>query len=146
MIDMALLAKETVAFLAPFLPQLLKAGESVAEGGAKLGQAAGGGAWEVAKKLWATLSPSVEAKPGTKEAVEEVKANPKDEDAQAALRLQLKKLFAEDETLAREILKIQKEAQEAGVNVAAIGDGSVAVGGNVSGSVINTGNRNRINK
>ncbi|MDX6405100.1 MAG: hypothetical protein QOH70_2555 [Blastocatellia bacterium] len=145
MLDYVLLAKETVAFLAPFLPHLINVGEKVAEeAGKKLGEQAGGGAWETAKALWSRLRPKVETKPASHEAVHEVVSNPKDEDALAALRLQLKKLFAEDESLASEVFKIQKEAQKAGVNVAAIGEGSVAVGGNVNSSVINTGNRNKI--
>jgi hypothetical protein len=142
MLDLIMLAKETAGFLAPFLPYLLKAGESVAEeAGKKLGDQSGGGVWETAKALWARLSPKVEAKPATHEAVQEVAANPADEDARAALRLQLKKLFTEDESLANEILKIQKDAQKAGINVAAIGERSIAIGGNVSGSTISTGDQ-----
>jgi hypothetical protein len=142
MLDFILLAKETVAFLAPFLPYLVKAGEGAAEdAGKKLGELAGGGAWEKAKALWARLRPSVDAKTTTQEAVQEVVANPQDDDARAALRLQLKRLFTEDKSLAEEIFALQKEAQKAGVNVAAIGERSVAIGGNVSGTTIITGDR-----
>jgi hypothetical protein len=142
MLDFIMLAKETVAFLAPFLPYLVKAGEGAAEEvGKKLGEAGGGGAWEKAKALWARLRPSVEAKTTTQEAVQELAANPQDDDARAALRVQLKKLFTEDESLAQEISKLQKEVQKAGVNVAAIGERSVAIAGNVTGTTIITGDR-----
>ena len=61
--------EEAVAFLAPFLPYLLKVGENAAEeAGKKLGQQAGGGAWEKAKALWAKLRPKAEAKDAAQEA------------------------------------------------------------------------------
>lgn len=145
MLDLIALTKETVTFLAPFLPYLVKAGENVAEeAGKKLGEQAGGGAWGAAKALWAKLRPHVEAKSVAQEAVQEVATNPKDEDAQAALRLQLKKIFNEDESLAQEVFKIQNEAKKAGVNVAALGNRSVAIGGDVSGTTIVTGDKNKI--
>src|ERR1051325_6833240 len=144
MIDIADAAKETVTLLAPFLPYLLKAGEGFAdEAGKKLGEEAGGGAWEKAKNLWSRLRPKVELKPAALEAVEDVATNPNDEDAVAALRNQLKKLLTEDKSLAEEILKIQDEMRRDGVNVSAIGERSVAIGGNVSGSTIITGDTNK---
>jgi hypothetical protein len=147
MLDVVVLSKEIVTFLAPFLPYLLKAGEGAAEeAGKKLGEKAGGGAWDKAKALWAKLRPKAEAKPAAQEAVEEVAASPKDEDARAALRLQLKKLLAEDESLAREVFEMHEGARKAGVNVAAIGDRSVAIGGGVSGSNIITGDSNKISR
>lgn len=145
MLDLVVLVKETVTFLAPFLPYLLKAGEGAAEeAGKKLGEKAGGGAWDKAKALWAKLRPSAEVKPAAQEAVQGVAAAPEDEDARAALRVQLKKLLAEDESLAREVSEMQREMRQAGVNIAAIGDRSVAIGGNVSGSNIITGDQNRL--
>lgn len=145
MLDLVTLAKETVTFLAPFLPYLLKAGEGAAEeAGKQLGEKAGGGAWDKAKALWAKLHPKTEAKSAVKEAVQEVAAAPDDEDARAALRLQLKKILAEDESMAQEISEMQREMRRAGVNVAAIGERSVAIGGNVSGSNIMTGDQNGI--
>lgn len=147
MLDLVALAKETVTFLAPFLPYLLKAGEGAAEeADKKIGEKAGGGAWEKAKDLCAKLRPRAEAKHAAQEAVQEVAAAPEDEDARAALRLQLKKLFAEDESLAKEVSEMQGQLRQAGVNVAAIGDRSVAIGGNVSGSTIVTGNENKVGK
>ncbi len=136
------LIQQLVAFLAPFLPHLLKLGERVAEeAGKKLGEAV----WETAKALWAKLRPRVEAKPAAQEAAQEVAAQPDDPDAQAALRLQLKKLLAEDPALAEEIARLWGEAQAAGVTVVAAGERSVAIGGSVRGSVIITGDRNKVN-
>jgi hypothetical protein len=140
MLDVLLLAKEAVTFLAPFLPYLIKSGEALAEeAGKKVGEQAGGGAWEKAKTLWAKLRPKVETKPAAREALEDLVANPNDEDTRAALRMQLRKLFVEDELFAQEIAKIQNDVKQSGVNVAAIGDRSVAIGGPVSNTTIMTG-------
>ncbi len=97
--DVSVLAKDVAAFLTPFLPYLLKAGEKAAE---KAGEKMGAGAWERARTLWGTLRPKVEARPAAQEAVQDVAQSPADPDAQAALRLQLKKILAEDPTLAAE--------------------------------------------
>lgn len=142
--DIQTLAQQIVPFLAPFLPYLLKAGEKAAEeAGKKLGAAA----WEKAKALWAQLRPKVEAKPAAREAVQDVAAYPKDEDARAALRLQLRKLLAEDPALAAEVARLWEGAQATGATVTTVtaaGDRSVAVGGDVRDSTIITGNRNEV--
>lgn len=141
--DIQTLAQQIVPFLAPFLPYLLKAGEKAAEeAGKKLGAAA----WEKAKALWAQLRPKVEAKPAAREAVQDVAAYPKDEDARAALRLQLRKLLAEDPALAAEVARLWEEVQAAGVVnlVIAKGDRSVAIGGHVHDSTIVTGDQNQV--
>jgi hypothetical protein len=144
MVDVLLLAKESVAFLAPFLPYLIKSGEALAEeAGKKLGEQAGAGAWEKAKSLFGKLLPKVESKPAAREALEDVAANPNDEDTRAALRSQLKKLFAEDEAFAQEVQKIQNDVKQSGVNVAAIGERSVAIGGPVNNTTIITGDSNK---
>lgn len=144
--DIQTLAQQIVPFLAPFLPYLLKAGEKAAEeAGKKLGAAA----WEKAKALWAQLRPKVEAKPAAREAVQDVAAYPKDEDARAALRLQLRKLLAEDPALAAEVARLWEGAQATGATVTTVtaaGDRSVAVGGDVRGSTIITGNRNEVKR
>jgi hypothetical protein len=108
-VDIQTLAKEVVAFLAPFLPYLVMAGgEAAKEAGKKFGEAA----WEQAKALWGKLRPKVEAKPAAQEAVQDAAAAPQDEDAQAALRLQLRKLLAEDETLAGEVTRLVQEGSQ----------------------------------
>lgn len=116
-------------------------GEQAAE---EAGQRLGAAAWEHAKALWGRLRPKVESKPALQEAVQDAATDPQDEDAIAALRLQLKKLLAEDPALAEEIARLWSEAQSAGVPVTTIADRSVAAGGNVTGSVIVTGDKNRV--
>jgi len=129
------------AFLAPFLPYLIRAGERAAGKAADvLGDEAGG----FAKTIWERLKPGVEKKPAAQEAAEEVAAHPDDADALAALRLQLRKLLEEDEELARDLTQIWQEAQAANVvnvTVTASGERSVAVGRDVSGSTIVTGDQ-----
>jgi hypothetical protein len=105
--DVSVLAKDVVAFLAPFLPYLVKgvklAGQEAAK---KLGERFGEESVAQAKSLWERLRPKVEAKPTAQEAVQEVAAHPEDEDARAALRLQLKKVLEADEELAAEIARM----------------------------------------
>lgn len=139
MVDLTTLAKDLITFLTPFLPYLLKAGDkAVEEAGKKLGA----DAWERAKALWGKLRPKVEAKPAAQEAAQDVAQAPVDEDAQAALRLQLKKLLNEDEAFAKEVARLWEGAKSAGVTVIAHGERSVAIGGGVSGSSIITGDKN----
>ncbi len=141
MSDPSQLIPQLVSFLAPFLPYLLKVGEQAAE---EAGKRLGADAWERAKALWGKLRPKVESKPALQEAIQDAAAAPQDEDALAALRQQLKKLLAEDQTLAAEIARLWSEAGAAGVTVTARGSRSVAVGGNVTGSVIVTGDGNTV--
>lgn len=122
------------AFLAPLLPALVKAGEGVVTG---VASRAGEAALEHGRRLWAKLRPGVEASPAAAEAVEEVAAAPEDEAWRTALQLQLEKLLRDD-ALRAEVEALFAEAQAAGV-VAAVGERSVAVGGDVSGSTIITG-------
>ncbi|NET26798.1 hypothetical protein [Okeania sp. SIO1I7] len=99
--DIATLAK----FLTPFLPFLLKAGEKATE---EAGKFFGQDAWEQAKTLWKKLLPKVEAKPAAKEVIKDAADNPDDEDVQAALRVQLKKLLKEDSDLTNEIKRLME--------------------------------------
>lgn len=138
--DITTLAKEITLFLAPFLPYLLKVGEKAAE---EAGKKLGGDAWERAKGLWGKFRPKVEARPAAREAMADVAAEPQNEDAQAALRLQLRKLLAEDEELAAEIGQQWAAAQVAGVTIIASGDRAVAAQ-SITGSIIVTGDRNTV--
>jgi len=125
------------SFLAPFLPYVVQAGQKVA---GKAADAIGDEAANYAQKLWDRLRPGVEQKPAAQEAVEEVAAHPEDEDALGALRIQLRKLLEEDQELAADLTKIWDEAKAANV-VTASGERSVAVGRDVSGSTIITGDQ-----
>ena len=139
--DIPTLSKDIVVFLTPFLPYLLTMGEKAAE---EAGKKFGADAWERAKTLWDKLRPKVEAKPAAQDAAQNVAETPNDEDALASLRLQLKKLLSEDQSLTEEITRLWTEAQAAGVTVMASGERSVAIEGDVSGSTIITGDQNRM--
>jgi hypothetical protein len=139
--DVTTLAKDLAVFLTPLLPYLLKAGEKAAE---EAGKKLGGDAWDRAKGLWAKLRPKVEAKPAAQEAVQDAAAAPNDNDIQAALRPQLRKLLAEDAVLAREIERLWQEVQQAGITIIAFGERSMAIGRDVTDSTIITGDENVI--
>jgi hypothetical protein len=141
------LPAQLVQFLAPFLPYLVKGVKLAGQEAAKaLGKKVGEQSLDQAKALWEKLRPKVEARPPALEAVQDAAEHPDDEDALAALRLQLKKLLAEDEPLAQELARLLQQAQGTGRTVTASGNRSVAVGGNVTGSVIVTGDKNKINR
>ena len=127
-------------FLAPFLPRLLAGAGDVVESAAR---EVGGEAWEHAKGLWARLRGKVAEREGAAEAAADVAARPDDPRAVGALELQLEKVLAADPALAADVARLWEEAQKAGV-VAATGDRSVAVGGNVSQSTIVTGDQNTV--
>ena len=84
----------------------------------------------------------MEAKPAAREAVQDTAAAPNHEDIQAAFRLQLRKLLAEDDVLAREIERLWQEVQQAGGTVIAAGERSMAIGRDVTSSTIITGDQN----
>ncbi|MFK0733343.1 MAG: hypothetical protein ACIWVG_19695 [Gloeotrichia echinulata HAB0833] len=109
--DVALIVK----FLAPCLPFLLNVGNKVAEGAL---QTVGEDVWNKGKAIWAKLQLKVEAKEAAKEAAADVAANPEDEDLQASLRVQLKKILDADTTLAEEIAQIlQASPHKPGDNI-----------------------------
>ena len=110
--DIALLVK----FLAPCLPFLLsKVGNKAVEGAS---QKVGEDVWNKAKAIWAKLHPKVDAKEAAKEAVIDVAQKPEDEDLQASLRVQLKKILDADTALAEEITKIlQASTNQPGDNI-----------------------------
>jgi hypothetical protein len=141
------LPAQLAQFFAPYLPYLLKGAKLAGQEAAKkLGEKAGEQGFEQAKTLWEKLRPKVEAKPAALEAAQDAATHPDDEDTLAALRLQLKKLLAEDESLAQEMTRLLEQARASGKNVTASGSRSVAIGGNVSGSVIVTGDNNNVQR
>jgi hypothetical protein len=97
---------------------------------------------DYAKRLWAKLRPKAEARLELKGAINDAATAPEDEDAQAQLRLQLKKLLADDEQLAKDLQAVLADAKQSGVTVIASGDRSVGIGGDVTGSTIITGDQN----
>jgi len=121
--DIALLVK----FLAPCLPFLLNLGNQAVAGAApKLGE----DVWQKAIAIWGKLQPKVEAKAATLEAARDVANDPEDEDLQTVLRVQLKKILAEEPALAAEIAQILSEKSVTG-----------RVGNHIQQDVSGTGNQ-----
>jgi CHAT domain len=131
-------------FLAPFLPYLLQLGNKAAETAAgKFGE----DAWSKAKVVWNKLQPKVEAKAAAQEAVADVAESPEDEDYQAALRVQLKKLLENDAILTAALAQIMQRgasAPQTQITQNVKGDRNQVVGqvvggtvfGNIQGNVI----------
>lgn len=138
--DISALASSVTTALVPLLPYLLKAGEKAAE---ETGKAVAGQSWEWAKSLWTKLKPGVEAKPAALEAAQDAAQSPEDEELQTVLRVQLRKLLTEDQSLAEEVSRVLEQGKAAGINVSAVGERSVAIGGGVTGSTIITGDQNK---
>jgi hypothetical protein len=90
------LAASSVAALAPYLA---KAGEEFAKETGKMGANKIGVLYQVLKVHFMN-------KPAANEALLDLEANPNDEDAQAALRLQLSKQLQADSTLTDTLLKL----------------------------------------
>ncbi len=135
--DIPALVGDIVKFLAPFLPYLVKVGEKAAE---KMGEHLGEQVPELAREIWNRLR----GRSAVEQAARDVAAMPADADAQASLRLQLKKLLAEDAALAQELARLWESAPAETRTVIASGDRAVAIGGNATGNIIVTGNSNRI--
>lgn len=138
------LAATAVAFLSPYLA---KAGEkAVEEVGKKLPTAVG--------KLWQAIMARCKDKPAAAEAVKDVVAQSQDEDNQAALRKELRKVLEAEPAFVAELERLLATAQrEAGDTITntgsgavathggvAAGQGGAAIGGNVTGPVIMAGN------
>jgi len=133
------LAQKIAAFLLPFLPHLLKVGDKAAE---EVGKKIGGEGWERAKALWGKLR----HKKNVEQVAQTVAALPDNQALRDALREEIARALQEDGALREEVARLWGEAGAAGVTVTASGDRSVAVGGDVSGSVILTGDRNRVER
>ena len=139
--DITALASSVTAALVPLLPYLLKAGEKAAE---ETGKKVADQSLEWGKSLWSKLKPGVEAKPAALEAAQDVAHAPEDEELRVALRVQLRKLLTEDQSLAEEVSRWLEQGKAAGITVTASGERSVAIGGDVKGSTIVTGDGNMV--
>lgn len=134
------LAALLTSFVTPFLPHLLKLGQPVAEAaGEKLGEKFGEGCWEKAKQVWGKLSPKVEEKPLVKGAAAAIAEDTQDEDAQAILTQQLKKLLAANHELTQSLQQLMTDnaetvAKVTQVNQTVTGDRNIVIG-DASGSV-----------
>jgi hypothetical protein len=134
--DIGMIAQIATTTLSPFFPYLIKMGDKAAE---EVAKKIGGEAWDNAKNLWAKIRPRVEAAPSAKEALSDAASMPDDRDAQAAFRLQLKKLLSQEPDFAREIEAMVSERRQADVSVVVSGERAVGIGGDMSGGTIHTG-------
>lgn len=141
MLDPGTLAKMVASLLTPVIPFLLKGGDQAwTEASKKIGP----DAWEWAKSVWGKLisrsnakESNLESTPDIVKAATEVASHPSDEDAQAALRYQIKKLLSEDSELILEVERSLKKTRQTSF------DQNIRVGGvDISGSsmVANSGN------
>lgn len=138
--DIGVLASSVTTALVPLLPYLLKAGEKAAE---ETGKTVAGESWEWVKSIRTKLKPKVEAKEAALEAAQDAAQSPEDEDLRATLRVQLKKLLTEDQSLAEEVSCWLEEGKAAGINVSVSGERNVGIGGSITGSTIITGDQNK---
>jgi len=110
---------------------LIKAGKSFADK-IKIGEKLG----EVVGEKAATLYEQLTKKEAIQDAVQDIVSNPEDEDAQGQLRVQLKKLLAEDTAFAESLTKLldeaKPEAAKAGISIVVSGEGAVATDGGVA--------------
>jgi len=142
-VDHLTIANEVTGFLTPFVPYLLEAGKYAAGAAAKkFGEAA----WNGATALWQKLRPKVDEKPALREALEDLARTPNDEDVQAAARVQVRKSLAGDLAVADDLARILENLKSSGVTVIAIGERSVATGGDIANSTIHTGDISKIRR
>ena len=117
-------------FLQPYLPVLLT--EAAKAGGQRL-------SGEVVD-LWRALLERLRRKPAAREALEDLRRAPEDPDFQIVLRVQVKKLLAEDPDWAAQVAALLRAARPR----AQAQSSGIAVGGSVADSVFNTGAGSRI--
>jgi len=109
-------------------------------------------------KAWEALTARLKRKPAGQEALEDLRRAPNDLDTQAAFRVQVKKLLAEDADFAAQLAALLREAGEhyqaalQGNGAIAQGEGATAVGsrgvfirGDAHGNIIVTGDDNQVN-
>ncbi len=139
--DIATLTHEITTHLVPYLPALYAVTQTgAAEAGkglaGEIGKAVGGSLSEKVQAVWQKLWFRLASKPAALEAVKDAAAAPHDEDTQAALRVQLKKLLTEDAVFADEISQQWEQAKVAGeITVTQSGHRNVNVMGNVTGNI-----------
>lgn len=131
--------------LAPALPFLLEVGNAARE---KATEALGEGLWDGAKRLWGRITGRGAATEAVVVAAREVALALGDADAEAAFRLQLRKLLAAEPALLAEVEPIVRQLQQfqairgqvTGSGSNAIGQGATAGG---AGSVVISGSVGR---
>jgi len=124
--DLKLLAETVTIMLAPALPFLVSGGEEmIRQAGKELSEEG----LELAKKLWNRLRPKIEERPEAQSAARVAAKAPKDEDARAGLRFQLREILAADPGLASELATLLAAAGAGSANQATVlGSGAIAQG------------------
>jgi hypothetical protein len=92
-------------------------GQAVAYAAGLLGKAAGKTADKLGGAIGTKLLSLLRRDPKTRDALDDLGAEPGDPDLQAALRVQLKKALREDDALREELAAIMEEAVQAGWRV-----------------------------
>lgn len=128
-----------VKVLAPCLPFLMNIGNKVTE---KATKEISENIWNKAKAIWTKLQPKVEEKEAAKEASIDLANNPNDEDYQAALRVQLKKILESNPELAAEVKQILEEKSSGDADITNV---TQNVNGNKN-QVIGTNDGNAFNQ
>lgn len=105
-LDLTALAAQALVVMGPYLPTLAGLGVKAAEGAAKK---AGEVALSAAQKLWTRLGNTLLSRPGAKDSIEVLAAEPNNQDAMGALRLQLRAALAADAALAREVHELLRD-------------------------------------
>lgn len=113
-IAIATIASATVSLLAPFLKSLGE--ELTKKTGEEIGAKAGEAAWGKAKQLYEIIKAKFFPKPDTAKVINALEKSPNDEDTQAAVRFHLKEMMTSDESFAKELASLLKEASDAGAD------------------------------
>ena len=145
-IDIAQLAGQVAAFLAPFLPYLIKGGKIAAKKAfEKAGEKFTEAGWNEAETLWGKLKPKVETKPAVQDAIERAVKQPENKRIQDNLRnnleFQLEDIFGEDPSLAKFVA--ENVIFDFSSNIAT-GDQSIVVGRDINRSNVIIGKDNKI--
>jgi hypothetical protein len=138
--------QQLTTMLGPASPYLIGVGATVGQKAVEaMGSKIGEDALAKAKTAWSKIWPLAEKKPLIVEALKEVAEKPDDPRAQAMLSLQLEKLLADAplETIEdlRRIVGEPKGRTE--IRIVTATNDSVAVGGNVTGGTITTGQNSK---
>ncbi len=138
-VDVTTLAAGAVAALVPALPMLVDVGKGAA---GEIGKRTVGKVSDAALGIWHLLRPKVDASPVLAEAVTDLAQSPDDEDAQAALRVQIRKALTADPELAAQLQRVMENSQTS-VTQTVVGSGNVVAGRDMKGNTIttNTGTR-----
>lgn len=136
------LGQKLTLFLAPLLPKLLD--QTIIGAGREAGKKTLDQSLAWGQRLWEKLRPKVEAKEAAREAAQDVAAHPQDNDAQVVFRRQIEKLLKADEALTAQVAALCHQAAGEGVTALALGERSIAIGGDAINSLLNTGDGSRL--